>query len=57
MSLRAFIYACETLRLQQMQRFHVETPAEFQPTPQHMRERNAQSMAALQGMMAGVKKR
>lgn len=54
MSQRAFIYACETLRLQQEDRFHVETPAEHQPTPQDLREKNAESMRVFQGMMSGV---
>ena len=55
MSLRAFTYAAETLRLQQQERFHVETPvAEPVPSPQEMRERNAQSMAQLQSFMGGV---
>ncbi len=57
MSLRSFMYASEVLRLQQTERFHVETESVPEPTPAEMRERNAQSMAALQGMMAGVKKR
>ena len=55
MSLRAFTYAAETLRLQQQERFHVETPvAEPVPSPAEMRERNRESMAQLQSFMSGV---
>lgn len=56
MSLRAFIYACEVLRLQQDERFHVETPAaEPQPTPAELRQRNAESIQNLKGLMKGVR--
>ena len=55
MSLRACIYAFENLRVQSLERFHVETPvAEPVPSPAEMRERNAQSMAQLQSFMGGV---
>ena len=55
MSLRAFTYACEALRQREQARFHVETPAvAAEPTPADMRERNAQSMSMLKGMLAGV---
>ncbi len=55
MSLRAFTYAAETLRLQQQERFHVETPADTPvPSAQEMRQRNAESMKAFAGLMSGV---
>ena len=58
MSFRAFTYACEVLRLQQQERFHVETvpAAEREPTPAELRERNADAMRQLGQMMAGVKR-
>jgi hypothetical protein len=56
MSFRAFVFACETLRLQQQERFHVETPVEREPTPGELRERNAESVRTLQAFMGGVKR-
>ena len=57
MSFRAFTYACETLRLQQQERFHVETePVRAEPSPAELRERNAESMRTLQAFMGGVKR-
>jgi hypothetical protein len=55
MSLRAFLYAVEAVRLEEGVRFHVETAAAPEPTPADNRERNAQSMALLMGGLAGVK--
>ena len=58
MSLRAFMYACETLRMQQEERFHVETPqAAPEPTPAELRERNADAMKQLGMMMSGVERK
>lgn len=57
MTFRAFTYACEVLRLQQQERFHVETvPAVPEPTPAELRERNADAMKQLGMMMGGVQK-
>lgn len=57
MTFRAFTYACETLRLQQLDRFHVETPETARElTPDEIRARNAESMSTLQAFMAGVKR-
>lgn len=56
MSFRAFIFACETLRLQQQERFHVETEHVREPSPAELRERNAESMRTLQAFMGGVKR-
>ena len=57
MTFRAFTYACEVLRLQQQERFHVETvPAAPEPTPAELRQRNADAMRQLGQMMAGVKR-
>ena len=55
MSLRSFLCATEVLRLQQTDGFHVETQT-AEPTPADVKQRNAQSMQALQAMMGGVKR-
>jgi hypothetical protein len=55
MSLRAFLYASDVLRLQTEDRFHVETPAERPAAaPGDIAARNTQAMDALMGMTSGV---
>lgn len=58
MSLRAFTFAALSLAHEEGIRFHVETvpgavPA---PSPEDVKQRNAQAMQSLMGMMAGVQK-
>ena len=48
MTLRSFMYACEVLRLQHEDRFHVETPAQ-QPVS------NSDAMSQLMGQLSGVR--
>lgn len=58
MSLQAFMYAADALRLEEGIGFHVETapgvvgPAV--PSPEENRSRNAEAMQNLMGMMGGV---
>lgn len=54
MSLRAFLYAVEAVRLEEGVRFHVETEASPEPAPADNRARNAQAMEMLMGGLSGV---
>jgi hypothetical protein len=53
MTLRAFIFAAQGLMAEEGLSFHVETVAP-EPTAADTKERNAQSMSVLQGMLGGV---
>ena len=61
MSLRTFMFAADALRLEDGVGFHVETaPGMVGPrvdSPDDVKARNAQAMAAFTGMMGGVQKR
>ena len=61
MSLRAFLYAADALRLEEGIGFHVETQPGVVSAPvqsaDEVRRRNAQSMQMLTGIMAGVQKK
>jgi len=52
MSLMSFLFAVEAVREEEGVRFHVETPQSV-PSPVENRERNAQSMQMLQGILGG----
>jgi hypothetical protein len=54
MSLRSFLYALDAARIEEGFSFHVETQEAPLPTPSDIRAQNAQSMAALSGIMAGA---
>ena len=60
MTLRDFLFAADALRMEEGVSFTVQTPtgpSVSVPSPADVREQNAQAMAALTGMMAGVKQR
>lgn len=60
MSLRAFLFAADALRLEEGVGFHVETPGvqvRRLPSPEDNKARNAEAMQAFQAMMGGVQKR
>jgi hypothetical protein len=59
MTLQTFMFAADALRLEDGVGFHVETPAGMAPVQSaaDVKAQNAQSMAMLTGMLAGVKKR
>ena len=58
MTFRSFLLAADALRLEEGIGFHVETaPGQPRvPSPADNKQRNAESMQALQSMMAGVQK-
>jgi len=56
MSMGAFLFAADALRIEEGWGFHVETPdGRSMPVEADVRARNAESMAALSGMLAGVR--
>ena len=61
MTLTDFMFAADVLRQEDGLSFHVETApgvtAPAVPSPADVKNRNAQSMAMLQGMMGGVSKK
>lgn len=58
MSMRAFLFAADALRLEEGVSFHVETPAGAPKAPRaDVAAQNAQAMAAFTGMMGGVQKK
>jgi len=54
MTLRSFLLAVEAVREEEGVRFHVETQTAPVPSPADARQRNAQSMAQLQGILGGM---
>jgi hypothetical protein len=59
MTLQTFMFAADALRLEDGVGFHMETVpgAAPVPSPADVKAQNAQSMAMLTGMLAGVKKK
>lgn len=58
MSLRAFMFAADTLRLEEGIGFHVKTDMGVStppvPSPEDVKAQNANAMTALAGIMASV---
>jgi hypothetical protein len=54
MTLMSFLYAAHGLMNEEGLSFHVETPDAPVPSPADTKQRNAESMAALQGILGGV---
>jgi len=57
MSLRAFLFAADALRIEEGVSFHVETNGKPVAPKEEVRKRNADAMAAFGAMMSGVQKR
>jgi hypothetical protein len=54
MTWRSFLFATQALMAEEGLSFHVETPDSSAPSPADTKQQNAQSMAALAGILGGV---